>query len=64
MIGRDLAPGDVVMVAFPRHNPRGHEQEGMRPAIVVGVPHGPMRFPLDAEGLQSIQATLRRTLEA
>lgn len=42
---RDLAPGDVVMLAFPRHNPRGHEQEGLRPAIVVAVPSGSMRFP-------------------
>lgn len=40
-----IAPGDVVLVAFPRHNPRGHEQEGVRPAIVVGIPQFPMRFP-------------------
>ncbi|MBM3266861.1 MAG: type II toxin-antitoxin system PemK/MazF family toxin [Candidatus Sericytochromatia bacterium] len=46
MPGRDLAPGDVVMIGFPRHDPRGHEQEGLRPAVVVGIPPLPMRFPL------------------
>ncbi len=25
-----LAPGDVALVDFPSHNPRGHEQEGLR----------------------------------
>lgn len=41
-----LDPGDVLMVVFPEHNPRGHEQEGQRPAIVVGVPYGPTRYPM------------------
>ena len=30
--------GDVVVVNFPSHNPRMHEQEGRRPAVVVGFP--------------------------
>lgn len=30
--------GDVVAANFPKHSPRGHEQEGYRPAIVVGFP--------------------------
>lgn len=34
------------MVTFPEHNPKGHEQVGQRPAIVVGVPQGPTRYPL------------------
>lgn len=27
-----LKPGAVVLVALPLNNPRGHEQEGKRPA--------------------------------
>lgn len=44
---RDLVPGDVVLAFFPRHEPPGHEQEGPRPAIVVGIPDtlGHPRFP-------------------
>ncbi|MFE1748694.1 type II toxin-antitoxin system PemK/MazF family toxin [Coleofasciculus sp. H7-2] len=34
-----LQTGDVVTANFPRHQPRGHEQEGYRPAIVVGFPY-------------------------
>ena len=30
--------GDVVTANFPKHTPKGHEQEGYRPAIVVGFP--------------------------
>ncbi len=39
--------GDVVSARFPEHNPQGHEQEGFRPAVVVGVPNalGAPRFP-------------------
>lgn len=42
----DLAPGDVVVVEFPSHAPGGREQEGTRPAVVVGLSPGPLRFPL------------------
>ncbi len=39
--------GDVLLVALPRHFPLGHEQEGMRPSIVVGLPRrlGKPRYP-------------------
>lgn len=42
-----VSVGDVVSADFPEHNPQGHEQEGARPAIVVGVPEklGASRFP-------------------
>jgi mRNA interferase MazF len=41
-----LGPGDVVLIALPLHDPKGHEQEGKRPAIVVGIPQGPVRYPV------------------
>ncbi|MCX5965630.1 MAG: type II toxin-antitoxin system PemK/MazF family toxin [Cyanobacteria bacterium] len=45
---RVLKFGDVVSVRLPTNSPRGHEQEGFRPAIVVGVPGNftQPRFPL------------------
>lgn len=44
--GRRLKIGDVVSAKFPRHEPQGREQEGFRPAVVVGVPEllGTPRF--------------------
>lgn len=36
--GDGLGIGDVVFALFPAHRPGGHEQEGMRPAVVVGLP--------------------------
>ena len=43
-----LQIGDVVTAKFPSQNPSGREQEGYRPAIVVGLPSrlGKLRFPL------------------
>ena len=43
-----LQISDVVTAKFPSQNPSGREQEGYRPAIVVGIPSrlGKMRFPL------------------
>ncbi len=40
--------GDVLVVTLPQHFPLGHEQEGIRPAIVVGLPHrlGKPRYPM------------------
>lgn len=40
--------GDVVVVALERHVPPGHEQEGRRPAVVVGLPERveEPRFPM------------------
>ena len=41
-----LGIGDVVFALFPGHDPAGHEQEGYRPAVVVGLPErlGAPRF--------------------
>jgi mRNA interferase MazF len=38
---------DVILVHLPRRDPKGHEQEGTRPVIVVGIPDalGKTRFP-------------------
>jgi mRNA interferase MazF len=44
--GKVIAQGDVLVVALPSHEPKGHEQEGYRPAIVVGVPKGEVRYPV------------------
>lgn len=35
---------DVVLVDFPEHYPPGHEQQGRRPAIVIGF--SDFRFPM------------------
>ncbi len=45
--GKIVSVGDVVSADFPEHNPQGHEQEGPRPAVVVGVSDavGTSRFP-------------------
>jgi mRNA interferase MazF len=45
--GGVVSVGDVVSADFPEHSPRGHEQEGSRPAVMVGVPEalGTSRFP-------------------
>lgn len=39
--------GDILLIALPTHAPPGHEQEGVRPAVVVGLPEqaGEPRFP-------------------
>ena len=41
-----LKCGDVVFVYLPSHSPKGHEQEGRRPAVIVGVPLGNVRYPV------------------
>jgi mRNA interferase MazF len=48
MTDRVLQVGDVVTFKFPSQVPRGREQEGFRPAIVVGLPSrlGKLRFTL------------------
>ncbi|NUN66626.1 type II toxin-antitoxin system PemK/MazF family toxin [Pseudanabaena biceps] len=48
MIEHILQIGDVVTAQFPSQNPSGREQEGFRPASVVGIPSrlGKLRFPL------------------
>lgn len=48
MTSRLLSFGDIVTVQLPEQNPQGHEQQGRRPAIVVGFPEllGVPRFQL------------------
>lgn len=48
MTPRALKVGDVITVNFPAQVPRAREQEGYRPAIVVGLPErmGILRFSL------------------
>ncbi|TYQ31494.1 type II toxin-antitoxin system PemK/MazF family toxin [Pseudanabaena sp. UWO310] len=48
MTAHILQIGDVITAKFPSQNPSGREQEGYRPAIVVGIPSrlGKLRFPL------------------
>jgi mRNA interferase MazF len=41
-----LSVGAVVLVALPTSDPRGREQEGKRPAIIVGLPIGEARYPM------------------
>ncbi|MDS3861705.1 type II toxin-antitoxin system PemK/MazF family toxin [Thermosynechococcaceae cyanobacterium BACA0444] len=41
-----LSYGDIVLVALPSNQPQGHEQEGKKPAIIVGIPKGVTRYPL------------------
>lgn len=44
--GRRIKIGDIVSTEFPEHDPQGREQEGLRPAVVVGLPErlGTPRF--------------------
>lgn len=44
---RPIKIGDILLVELPRHRPPGHEQQGLRPAIVVGLPDklGVPRYP-------------------
>ncbi len=48
MTERILQVGDIVTAKFPSQLPSGREQEGFRPAIIVGLPIrlGKLRFPL------------------
>jgi len=41
-----LERGDVVLITLPSHQPKGYEQEGKRPAIVVGILDGELRYPV------------------
>jgi len=44
---RPIKIGDILLVELPQHRPPGHEQQGLRPAIVVGLPNklGVPRYP-------------------
>jgi mRNA interferase MazF len=46
-VAEPVSFGDILLIALPTHAPRGHEQEGARPAVVVGLPElaGEPRFP-------------------
>ncbi len=46
MTSAPLRWGDIVLVVLPGQRPQGREQEGLRPAVVVGLPPQPLRFPL------------------
>ena len=48
MTTRSLQIGDILTASFPEQTPQGKEQEGYRPAIVVGLPNylGSLRFPV------------------
>ena len=39
MTTRPLKIGNVITARFPEQKPQGREQQGYRPAIVVGVPN-------------------------
>ena len=47
-MSRKLKIGDIIEVTYPRKVPKGHEQEGRRPAIVIGIPEkvGVTRYPI------------------
>ena len=50
MTTRGPRPGDILLVTFPEHDQRGHEQEGFRPAL---VPEGGGRLdPASAQRTQ------------
>lgn len=46
MRNKSVTPGDILLIDLPIHDPKGHEQEGNRPAVVVGMPQGPVRYPV------------------
>lgn len=35
---RPLQHGDILEIDFPMRRPSGHEQEGIRPAVVIAIP--------------------------
>jgi len=47
-LARPIALGDIVVAKFPEHRPSGREQQGLRPALVMGFPErlGLPRFPV------------------
>ncbi|MHC5777476.1 type II toxin-antitoxin system PemK/MazF family toxin [Nostoc sp.] len=47
MLQTDLLEcSDVVIVTLPTSTPRGREQQGTRPAVVVGIPWGEVRYSM------------------
>jgi mRNA interferase MazF len=47
-VPRRPRPGDILVVSLPILVPPGHEQEGMRPVVVMGLPErvGTPRYPM------------------
>ena len=45
MTPRGPRPGDIYLAEFPEHDPKGREQVGVRPALILAVPSKP-RFPV------------------
>lgn len=47
-MARRLQTQDLVVARFPAHTPPGHEQHGVRPAVVVALlePLGETRYPI------------------
>ncbi len=45
-MARSLRIGEIILVDLPSNQPPGREQEGRRPAIVVGLPTEPIRYPI------------------
>lgn len=45
MSARGPRAGDIILAGFPEHDPRGYEQEGIRPALILAVP-SKARFPV------------------
>ncbi|MCC5659683.1 type II toxin-antitoxin system PemK/MazF family toxin [Nostoc sp. XA010] len=41
-----LEGGDVIIVSLPTSTPRGREQQGTRPAVVIGIPWGEVRYSM------------------
>ena len=46
MANQSLKSGDVVLINLPSHNPRGHEQEGTRPVVIINVLSDDVRYPV------------------
>jgi len=46
-VAEQALPGAVIMALLPLHQPAGHEQQGARPVVLVGMPEelGKPRFP-------------------
>ena len=42
------SPGDILTAQLPLHIPRGHEQQGYRPVLVIGdiTQLAPLRYPM------------------
>jgi mRNA interferase MazF len=37
-MNNNLNVGDIIAVTLPERNPSGHEQVGLRPAVIIGLP--------------------------